>query len=407
MADDPGAPFTAAAQGDRAVTVGWQRLVDRPAESEVTVANVLAPHRERTLRRMADRDAALLVQDGTDMNLPTHPECGGLGIIGRNGKASSGTLGLHMHPALAVATDGPPHGRQEGRFPHGHHGHHRHLPLHVTCGGHVPCARLRPPDIDASHGALEGPVGIVAVIRGAWPSVRITVRGDSGFRRDGIMAWCEANGVDSVSGLARNPRLERRTGRQMRRPRSRCVATGEPPRRFTGFGHRTLPAWSRSRRVVARAGALPGPGGDSPRLTVTGLPGPESGSRAPCGDLHRARGDMENRIRERRAGAVRRPDLDGDHAGQPAAGVPSGLRRDAGPDRPGGRPRRDGPCQGAARHHPGAAPEGGLPAAGGRPPDPPVAVPGASISGAVPPGGGGAAAGRRGAGLALAATPPA
>ena len=80
------------------------------------------------------------------------------------------------------ATDGPLHGRQEGRFPHGYHGHHRCLPLHVTCGGHVPCARLRPPDIDASHGALEGPARIVAVIRGAWPSVRITVRGNSGFR---------------------------------------------------------------------------------------------------------------------------------------------------------------------------------------------------------------------------------
>ncbi len=110
MADDPGAPFTAAAQGDRAATVGWQRLVDRPAESEVTVANVLAPHRERTLRRMADRDAVLLVQDGTDLNFATHPECGGLGIIGRNGGASSGTLGLHMHPALAVGTDGIPLG---------------------------------------------------------------------------------------------------------------------------------------------------------------------------------------------------------------------------------------------------------------------------------------------------------
>ncbi len=110
MADGPGAPFTAAAQGDRAATVGWQRLVDRPAESEVTVANVLAPHRERTLRRMADRDAVLLVQDGTDLNFATHPECGGLGIIGRNGKASSGTLGLHMHSTLAVGTDGIPLG---------------------------------------------------------------------------------------------------------------------------------------------------------------------------------------------------------------------------------------------------------------------------------------------------------
>ncbi len=199
-----------------------------------------------------------------------------------------------------AATDDPLHGRQECRFLHGHCGHYCCLPLYVTCGGHVPFARLRPSDIDASDGALEELARIVAVIRGAWPSVRITVRGDSGFRRDGIMAWCGASGVDSVFGLARSPRLERRTGRRMRRPRSRCVATGEPSRRFTGFGYRTLPAWSRSRRVVARAGALPGPRGDSPRLTVTSLPGPESGSRALYEDLHCARGDMENRIRERR-----------------------------------------------------------------------------------------------------------
>ncbi len=110
MADDPGAPFTAASHGDRAATAGWQRLVDRPAESEVTVEGILAPHRERTLRRMAGRDTVLLVQDGTDLNFATHPECDGLGIIGKNGKGASGTLGLHMHPALAVGTDGIPLG---------------------------------------------------------------------------------------------------------------------------------------------------------------------------------------------------------------------------------------------------------------------------------------------------------
>ena len=53
------------------------------------------------------------------------------------------------------ATDDPLHGKQQGRFFHGHHGHYCHLPLYVTCGGHVPCSRLRPPDIDASHGAAR------------------------------------------------------------------------------------------------------------------------------------------------------------------------------------------------------------------------------------------------------------
>jgi len=50
------------------------------------------------------------VQDGTDLNFATHPECDGLGIIGKNGKRASGTLGLHMHPTLAVGTDGIPLG---------------------------------------------------------------------------------------------------------------------------------------------------------------------------------------------------------------------------------------------------------------------------------------------------------
>jgi len=37
--------------------------------------------------------------------------------------------------------------------------------------------------------------------------VKILLRADSGFARDELMAWCEANGVDYVFGLARNERL--------------------------------------------------------------------------------------------------------------------------------------------------------------------------------------------------------
>jgi hypothetical protein len=44
---------------------------------------------------------------------------------------------------------------------------------------------------------------IVSQIRGKWPKVKIVLRGDSGFCREEIMAWCETNGVDYV-GLAKN-----------------------------------------------------------------------------------------------------------------------------------------------------------------------------------------------------------
>ena len=40
-----------------------------------------------------------------------------------------------------------------------------------------------------------------------WPLMRILLRADSGFARDALMAWCEANGVHFLFGLAKTDRL--------------------------------------------------------------------------------------------------------------------------------------------------------------------------------------------------------
>jgi hypothetical protein len=56
-------------------------------------------------------------------------------------------------------------------------------------------------------GAVEETARIVAQIRARWPEVRIVLRADSGFAREALMSWCEANGVDYVFGLAKNGRL--------------------------------------------------------------------------------------------------------------------------------------------------------------------------------------------------------
>ena len=94
------------------------------------------------------------------------------------------------------ATDDPIHGHQLGRFFHGYYKGYCYLPLYIFCGDHLLCAKLRPSDIDASAGALKHLQRIIAAIRRAWPQVKILIRGDSGFCREPIMAWCEANGVD-------------------------------------------------------------------------------------------------------------------------------------------------------------------------------------------------------------------
>ena len=105
----PMASIPAAAQGRRAAVKGHYRLIDQPDESAVTPENILAPHRQRTLRRLQAESVVLCVQDGTDLNFAEHPGCAGLGLIGKN-QGSEGTLGLHMHSTLAVSPQGIPLG---------------------------------------------------------------------------------------------------------------------------------------------------------------------------------------------------------------------------------------------------------------------------------------------------------
>ena len=59
MAESPMRAITGAAHGARALVKGHYRLIDQPADSAVTVGNILAPHRERTLRRMQAHDTVL------------------------------------------------------------------------------------------------------------------------------------------------------------------------------------------------------------------------------------------------------------------------------------------------------------------------------------------------------------
>ena len=108
------------------------------------------------------------------------------------------------------STDDPLHGNQEGRFFHGYYGHYCYLPLYIFSGEHLLCARLRPANIEGAAGSVEELARLVKQLRQAWPEVRITVRGDSGFCREELLAWCEANQVDYVLGAGKNDRLTAR-----------------------------------------------------------------------------------------------------------------------------------------------------------------------------------------------------
>lgn len=194
------------------------------------------------------------------------------------------------------ATDDPLHGHQEGRFFHGYYDAYCYLPLYIFCGRHLLCAKLRTANQDASAGALEEVQRIVAHIRAHWKGTRIILRADSGFARDALMGWCEANAVHYVFGLARNARLARAIGQSQQQAQQQLQATGKAARVFQELRYKTRKSWSAERRVVAKAEQLPGKA--NPRFVVTTLDAERWPARALYEQMYCARGEMENRIKE-------------------------------------------------------------------------------------------------------------
>ena len=200
----------------------------------------------------------------------------------------------------ADATDDPLHGNQEGRFYHGYYGHYCYLPLYIFCGEFLLCARLRKSDIDASAGTVEELKRIVAQIREKWPKVKIILRGDSGFCREAILAWCESNGVDYVLGLAKNNVLIGKMEKDLEKAERKFKKTGRAVRFFKDFQYSTIDSWSRKRRVIGKAEHLEK--GSNPRFVVTSLSARQLGARYIYEHLYCARGDMENRVKEQQLG---------------------------------------------------------------------------------------------------------
>ena len=194
------------------------------------------------------------------------------------------------------ATDDPLHGKQEGRFFHGYYDCYCYLPLYVFCGDQLLWSQLRKADIDASDGALQVLQRLVKLIRHKWPLANILMRADSGFCREAIMSWCEANGVKFLFGLAKNKRLLKRITHTMKKAKRDWACSGRAARRYIQLSYRTRSSWSCPRRVVAKAEYMEK--GPNPRFVVTNLTSWEYEPSQLYEKLYCARGEMENRIKE-------------------------------------------------------------------------------------------------------------
>jgi hypothetical protein len=285
------------------IALGYEDLNDHDQLRHDPVLAVLAGKLEA-----ARRNCAPLAGKSTLNRLEHAPagEPGRYHRIGHDGGAIEALfvdlfLEAHRSPPRQIildldATDVPLHGHQEGRFFHGYYDAYCYLPLYIFCGRHLLAAKLRRANIDASAGAVDEVARIVGRIRARWPRVRILLRADSGFAREVLMAWCEANRADFVFGLARNPRLVEELAIDLAWAEDDAARTGQPARRYKDFRWSTRDSWSRRRRVIGKAECTRGE--PNPRFVVTSLRLAEIDARSLYERVYCARGEMENRIKE-------------------------------------------------------------------------------------------------------------
>jgi hypothetical protein len=190
------------------------------------------------------------------------------------------------------ATDDVVHGKQDGRFFHGYYDDYCFLPLYVFCRDQLLVSYLRPSKIDGAKHAWAILSLLVKRFRQVWPKVRIIFRGDSGFCRWRMLAWCERHGIGYIVGIAQNKRLNACTA-QLQRDAEDCFAElGSTVRWFTEIRYAAR-TWDHPRRVIAKIEHTDK--GSNPRYVVTNL---EGDAQALYEHVYCARGDMENRIKE-------------------------------------------------------------------------------------------------------------
>ena len=199
------------------------------------------------------------------------------------------------------------HGTQEGRHYRAYYDEYCYLPLYVFAGDYPLWAQLRTGDKDGADGVVAALAQIVPAIRQRCRRARIIVRGDGGFCREALLAWCEGQkDVYYCVGLAKNAVLVERLGPALAEAQSRwCLCGAASVREFAQFAYQTVRSWSCARRVIGKAEVTAQ--GPNPRFVVTNLPAAgfkddqDKTRFAPARlyeELYCARGEMENVLKQ-------------------------------------------------------------------------------------------------------------
>src|SRR6059036_3471520 len=203
-------------------------------------------------------------------------------------------------------TDDPTHGQQQLTFFNGHYDTWCYLPIvaAVTFNEEAVqfavAAVLRPGNAAATLGARGLLRRLLSKLRTAFPRATFRVRLDGGFAHPKLFTFLEREQVEYVVAMASNTRLEKRARRLMGKARLLSKASGQTEHLF-GETRYAARRWKAPRRVIMKAEVVRHAGRDpkhNPRFVVTNLPHtPEH-----VYTIYRQRGDVENRIKELKAG---------------------------------------------------------------------------------------------------------
>lgn len=205
------------------------------------------------------------------------------------------------HLTLDIDTfDDPTHGQQQLTFFHGYYEQYQYLPRAITCAENdqVVMVCLLHGSAHPALGADDDLEYLVGKLRAAWPSVRIEVRGDSGFGVPAMYAACERLELQYTFGLGMNSVLKARSEPLLEHCLGQFEQTGQGQRRFCDFWYRAE-SWPAQRRVVVKVEV--GLEGTNRRAVVTNRPGvlvlPGAAYEA-----YADRGESENRNKELKRG---------------------------------------------------------------------------------------------------------
>ncbi len=163
------------------------------------------------------------------------------------------------------------------------------------------CCVLRAGNSPANHGCLSILKRLLPRLRKAFPKAKIRIRLDAGFTGPELYEFFEAQRLESVVCMGKNPVLLR-FAEPLMAPLRDSLEAGEKTTPRFGECLYAAGSWKQKRRVIIKADIALHPGRkpkENPRFIVTHL---KTTPKLIYEKVYCARGDVENRIKELKLG---------------------------------------------------------------------------------------------------------